>query len=241
MTAPRPRISRLLQSSAVAAWLAVAAGGAAQAASPGAAAAKFDATEVKAGAEPGVEAVELVYGFTNTGELPLVVEEFGHSCGCLQGEWDGVPVQPGARGKITARFLTKGLRGTVRKSVHVKFVAGGNVELVGEVTIPEALKYSAQTLCWSVGEAASPKQVDIEVSANAPVRVLSVSANDPAFSCELQAAGEAGKYRITVTPRDTAAERVGVLQVRTDAKDPRDALKGLFALIEKPKPRGGGP
>jgi len=185
-----------------------------------------------------MDVVELTYEFTNTGELPLAVEEFSHSCGCMVGEWDGVPVEPGARGKIKAKFLTKGLRGLVRKTLKVKFVESGTVDLACEVTIPEALDYSAQTLRWAIGEATTSKQVDIAIHSKTPLKVLSVSANDPAFSCELQTVKDASSYKIVITPRDTANERVCVLQVRTDAKDPRDALHGLFALVEKPKQGG---
>ncbi|MCF7731459.1 MAG: DUF1573 domain-containing protein, partial [Akkermansiaceae bacterium] len=179
-------------------------------------------------AEPGEAVVELCFEFTNTGEIPLAVEGFSQSCGCMKGEWDGVPVAPGARGRITAKLVTKGLRGTVRKSLHVKFVEAGVVELVGEVRIPEALTYSAQSLRWRIGEASVAKQVDIEVTSKAPARVLSVSANDPAFACELQTVEDGCRYRIVVTPRDTATARVCIMQVRTDSKDPRDALHGLF-------------
>ncbi len=201
--------------------------------------ARFDRKEIKTEAAPGVAVVDLCYEFTNTGEIPLVVQEFSQSCGCMQGAWDGVPVEPGARGRISAKFLTKGLRGTVRKSLHVQFVEVGVVELVAEVRIPEALVYSAQTLRWSIGEALTSKQVDIAVNPKTPVRVLSVAGNDPAFSCELLTVEDARGYRIVITPRDTGTARVCVLQVRTDSKDPRDALHGLFALVEKTKPEGG--
>lgn len=231
-----------------AAWLIVAVDGACQAQSaapaalqPRAVAAKFDTREIKAAAEPGVAVVELCYEFTNTGEIPLVVEEFSQACGCMQGSWNGVPVEPGARGKITAKLLTKGLRGTVRKGLHVKFVEGGVVELMGEVKIPEALSFTARTLHWNIGEAATPREVEIAVHSKKPVRVLSVGGGQPAFSCTLAAIEEGRRYRVTITPRDTVAERVGIFQVRTDATDPRDALQGLFALVERSKPRGGPP
>ena len=204
-------------------------------------AARFDRKEIKTEALPGIAVVDLCYEFTNTGDIPLVVQEFSQSCGCMQGAWDGVPVEPGARGRISAKFLTKGLRGTVRKSLHVKFVEVGVVELVAEVRIPEALVYSAQTLRWTIGEALKSKQVDIAVNPKTPVRVLSVSRNDSAFSCELLTVKDASAYRIVVTPRDTGTARVCVLQVRTDSKDPRDALHGLFALVENAKPEGGRP
>ena len=60
-------------------------------------------------------------------------------------------------------------------------------------------------------------------------------------SCELLAGGDARTWRIVITPRDTASARVCVLQVRTDSKDPRDALHGLFALVEKTGREGGRP
>lgn len=204
-------------------------------------AAKFDAREIKTTAEPGVGSVELCYEFTNTGDIPLAVEDFSHACGCLQGVSDGVPVLPGARGKITAKLLTKGLRGTVRKSLHVTFVECGTVELVAEVSIPEALVYSAQTLRWGIGEAVVPRQVDITIRSKKPVRVLSVKGGDPLFSSELVTIEEGRRYRVTITPSDTATQHIGIFQVRTDSSDSRDALQGLFALVEGSKPGGGTP
>ena len=52
---------------------------------PGGPTAKFDTREIKTAAEPGSDVVELCYEFTNTSEIPLVVEEFSHGCGCIQG------------------------------------------------------------------------------------------------------------------------------------------------------------
>jgi len=210
-----------------------------QPAQPSALAAKFDAREIRVAADPGAGAVELVYEFTNTGEIPLAVEDFQQSCGCMQGTWNGVPVLQGARGKITAKLLTTGLRGTVRKALHVKFVGGETVELVGVVSIPEALAYSAQTVRWGIGEEAVPRQVDITIQSKKPVRVLSVSGGGSVFSSALVTVEEGRRYRVTITPRDTATERVGIFQVRTDASDSRDSLQGLFALVEKSKPQGG--
>jgi len=203
--------------------------------------AKFDKVEIKTTSQPGVGVVDLCYEFTNTGDFPLAVEGFTQSCGCMAGEWDGVPVNPGSTGKIIAKFLTQGLRGTVSKHLGVKFVASGSIELAAEVTIPDALIYSAQTLHWTIGEVAKPQHVDIAIGAKSFLRVLSVSANDPTFSCELITIKESENYRVVITPNDTLTERVCVLQVRTDSKDPRDALHGLFALVEKPKAEGGKP
>jgi len=211
---------------------------AASAVAGGVSQAAFDTREVKTTVEPGVAVVELCYEFRNNGDFPLAVEGFIHSCGCMVGEWDGKPVDPGATGRIRAKFLTAGLRGKVRKSLHVCFFEVGTVELVAEVVIPEAITYSAQTLRWKIGEALKSKEVDIAINPKTPLRVLSVAGNDPAFSCELLTVEDARGYKIVITPRDTGTARVCVLQVRTDSKDPRDTLHGLFALVENAKPKG---
>ncbi len=206
----------------------------------------FEAREIKTTVEPGVTVVDLFYEFKNTGDFPLAVEAFSHSCGCMTGEWEGKPIDPGATGKITAKFLTAGLRGKVRKSLRVRFLDLGTVELVAEVTIPEAITYSAQTLRWGLGAATQTQQVDIATHTKSPLHVLSVSGNDPAFTSTLETLEDGKRYRVVITPRDTKTERVCVLQVRTDAKDSRDALQGLFAMVEKSAaiapatPKGGG-
>ena len=193
----------------------------------------FATREIKASVEPGVRSIDLSFEFKNTGDFPLAVEKFVQSCGCMVGEWDGNPVEPGASGKIKAKFRTDGLRGKVRKSLHVKFFDRGSVELVAEVTIPEAISYSAQTLRWDLGSEARAQQIEITVHTHDPLHVLSVSANDPSFVCTLETMEDGRRYRVTLIPRDTDVARVCVLQVKTDAKDPRDALQGLFALVEK--------
>lgn len=180
--------------------------------------------------------LELTYEFRNSGDLPLVVDRFFQSCGCMLGEWDGVPVEPGAVGRIKAKFLTKGLRGVIRKTLQVKFVECGTVELVAEVTIPEVINYSARTLRWSVGEKPEPRIISIVVKSDRPVHVMSVK-GDAGFDTKLETVEDGRHYRIAITPSDTSAERVGVFQVRTDAKDPRDALQGIFALVQKDRPR----
>lgn len=193
--------------------------------------ARFTAREIRTAVEPGVAEVVLGYDFINDGDLDMAVEQFSQTCGCMIGEWDRKPVPKGSAGRINARFLTSGLRGVVRKSLHVKFFAYGVVELVAEVTIPETLAYSTRTLRWEGGESPAPKDVDIEVRAKAPLHVLSATASDPGFSTALRPVEEGRRYRLTVTPRETSSRRMAVIQVRTDSKDPRDALQALFAMV----------
>ena len=198
-------------------------------------AARFDSKEIKIEAAPGAAVVDLSYEFTNTGEIPLVVEEFSHSCGCMQGAWDGVPVEPGGRGKITAKFLTNGLRGTIRKLVRVKFVGSGSVDLIGEVRIPESLTYSAQTLRWVVGEEFRSQWVDVVIDPQSPLRVLSVNGNDPAFACELKTIEEARKNSsnipvTTVMRRSTPTGSTTIKPSFPSPAPPKASLSPRFGI-----------
>ena len=65
------------------------------------------------------EAVEGSYFFKNTGEAPLIVTNVKASCGCTTPIYTTKPVMPGEQGSITARFDSKGFKGTVYKSINV--------------------------------------------------------------------------------------------------------------------------
>lgn len=74
----------------------------------------FDFGTVKEG-----DIVEHVYKFTNTGEVPLVIESAVGSCGCTVPDWSKVPVEVGKDGFVTAKFDTKGKKGFQTKTVTV--------------------------------------------------------------------------------------------------------------------------
>jgi hypothetical protein len=48
--------------------------------------ARFDSREIKTAAEPGADVVDLCCGFTNTGEIPLIVQQFFPSCTSVPGD-----------------------------------------------------------------------------------------------------------------------------------------------------------
>lgn len=200
---------------------------------PPACGAAFVTRHIVTKAAPGEAKITLEYEFTNKSDLPLVVGEFAQSCGCMIGDWDGKPVPPGGSGKIRALFLTQGLRGVVRKSLTVRFVENGSADLDAEVTIPEAVVYSARTLRWEQGERPVPRVIEVTAGTPKPVRVLSAR-GDSSFDTALETLEDGRRYRITITPKNTDVERVGTFQVRTDAADPRSARRAPRGL------RGGG-
>lgn len=57
--------------------------------------------------------------FTNTGSIPLIIQNAQPSCGCTIPDWTKQPVMPGTKGFIKATFDPSGRPGTFEKSVTV--------------------------------------------------------------------------------------------------------------------------
>ncbi|HNE50960.1 MAG TPA: DUF1573 domain-containing protein [Chitinophagales bacterium] len=58
--------------------------------------------------------------FTNTGKLPLIIEQAYGSCGCTVPTYDKEPVQPGKKGKIEVEFNSANRAGANTKSVMIQ-------------------------------------------------------------------------------------------------------------------------
>ncbi len=58
--------------------------------------------------------------FTNTGKLPLVINQAYGSCGCTVPTYDKEPVQPGKKGKIQIEFNSEHKAGANTKSVMIE-------------------------------------------------------------------------------------------------------------------------
>jgi hypothetical protein len=75
----------------------------------------FDFGKIKESDGP----VTHTFTFTNTGSVPLVIQNAQASCGCTTPEWTKQPVMPGAKGFIKATFDPVGRPGTFDKYVTV--------------------------------------------------------------------------------------------------------------------------
>lgn len=73
----------------------------------------IDFGEIKKGSD-GVRSFE----FTNTGNVPLVIENVTSSCGCTIPKKPQNPIQPGETGVIEVKYDTKRV-GPIRKTVTV--------------------------------------------------------------------------------------------------------------------------
>lgn len=101
---------------------------------------KFDEDLYDFGTISQGDIVEHTYEFTNTGDVPLIIENASASCGCTVPEWPKDPIAPGEKGKIQVKYDSKGKQGpqdkqiTIRANTNPNFTKvslKGNVNVVG--------------------------------------------------------------------------------------------------------------
>lgn len=200
---------------------------------PAALSSAFDTTLSALAAKPGEHQVTVIWNFTNRWDIPLMVERFEESCGCLSGVAEKEAVVPGASGAVRATFALGGYRGKVRKSLHVRFAGFDQpVELVAEVTIPSEVELSSREFVWK-GADVSPRTVEVKAGTDAGFTITGLAGvSSRAFTFEQETVTPGRHYRVTITPAGVAAAGVECLQIRTDSADLRDRVLAVFLSKE---------
>lgn len=101
---------------------------------------KFENEEFEFGTINQGDIVEHTYNFTNTGDVPLIIENASASCGCTVPEWPKDPIAPGEKSQINVKFDSKGKKGVQNKQVTIRANTNPNftkVTLKGMVNTPE--------------------------------------------------------------------------------------------------------
>ena len=79
----------------------------------------FDDTRYDFGTIKEGQIVNHVYKFTNTGKVPLVINDARSTCGCTVPKWPKNPIDPGESGKISVRFDSKGKKDRQAKPITI--------------------------------------------------------------------------------------------------------------------------
>jgi hypothetical protein len=79
----------------------------------------YEETEYNFGTVTEGELVVHSFKFTNTGNVPLVIQKARSSCGCTIPEWPEEPIPPGGTGEIQAKFNTNAKLSEQKKIVYV--------------------------------------------------------------------------------------------------------------------------
>lgn len=80
---------------------------------------KFEETEYDFGRVVAGEPVKHVFKFTNTGSVPLLIQNASASCGCTVPRWPKEPIAPGATGEIAVEFDSQGRVGSQNKTITI--------------------------------------------------------------------------------------------------------------------------
>ena len=79
----------------------------------------FEETRFNFGTITEGDIINHVYKFTNTGKVPLVINDARSSCGCTVPEWPKDPIEPGESGEISVNFDSKGKEGQQGKPITI--------------------------------------------------------------------------------------------------------------------------
>jgi len=196
----------------------------------------FASTTVQISVSPGAETVPVEWKFSNHWDIPLVIEKFDQSCGCLAGILDQGAVEPGKSGVIWAAFTPGAHRGLLRKSLHVRFVGHEKpVELVLEATIPSSVELSKSELVWKVGEEMKAQTIEVTTGTDADFNITGLrGVPESQFSITEETLITQRHYRLHITPVDVSTPGVLCLQVRTNSADSRDQVLPVFLRISPP-------
>jgi len=79
----------------------------------------FDSTSCDFGLVKAGKKVSHTFNFTNTGTVPLVIQNIEPACGCTTPQWTKEPLPPGSRGIIEITFDNGGELGKTSKGILV--------------------------------------------------------------------------------------------------------------------------
>jgi hypothetical protein len=193
----------------------------------------FSSTLAKVAVQPGQESITAAWSYTNHWDFPLAVERFDSSCGCLAGSAPPPALAPGQSGALTATFTPGQHRGTLRKSLHVRFVGhDAPVELVLEARIPSSVELSAQEFHWESAASADARTLDVSSGTGRDFSITALlGLPERFFTIRQETVTQGTRYRLHITPTGAAAPGIHTLQVRTDSADPRDRAFAVFLCI----------
>lgn len=191
----------------------------------------FEAVKVTRRAPHGAMLLEFSFRFKNNSSEHVAVEQVEQDCGCLKGKALSDSVEPGGKGEIQGVMDLKGLYGTVAKSMWLRFTNGERHELVAEAVILPTLVLEPVDLVWKKGEKTVDQQVVIRVESGPPVEITAVTSNLPQFVIRTETVEAGRHYILFVRPESTERDLTGVIQIHTSSKDPRDAIRAVFASI----------
>ena len=182
----------------------------------------------------GERSVEARYKFQNAGQSPVQILNVQTSCGCTTAGTAKKTYLPGEQGEVEVKFLFGGRRGPQHKTIVVQTddPKEPSVILSLNADILELVKVRPSYLFWKKDSDRTPQTLSLKMTSSVPVKVVSVTSNDPKFNTELRSGGDGKDCEVIVTPADTATPVLATLTILTDYPAARPESFKAYAQIK---------
>jgi hypothetical protein len=194
----------------------------------------WDKTDQSFDATPEDQSVVARFKFTNTGTKPIKIQSVMTSCGCTTAALSKTDYAPGESGEIAANFVPGGRTGRQDKRIMVTTSAapGQPTVLKMHVYIQERVSVQPEFVLWRLGEQPDPKAIRITIGGNSPIKVVSVTSDNPAIKVKLREVNPGKEYEAQVTPDNAAQRESATLSIRTDYPPDHPQTRYAYARIK---------
>ena len=175
--------------------------------------------------------VKAEFTFTNTGSEPVTIDAVKSGCDCTTVSLEKKTCQPAEKGRIRATFTIGQRTGIQDKPIQVTIQGEKEPVLLSMVThIPELMKITPSLVFWKAGENPQPKTLELTVSPGTTMRIAKVTSSDPRMTAAIETVEEGKKYKVVVTPQQTATPLAAILWMESDS--PPEAPRKFTAFAQ---------
>lgn len=175
---------------------------------------QWEQTNVSVDAEFGQKEVNAQYAFTNASDSVVTITKTQASCGCTVPSLAKKTYAPGESGQLHAHFDIGSRVGMQRKEITVGTEEGSDnhsYKLTLNVEIPQLIQLKRRALLWKVGENPDSKDCEVIIHTKHPMKIDGVALKngepaDSSFNFEIEEIEANHKYRLLITPKNTAAK-----------------------------------
>lgn len=203
----------------------------------------FESTEVDFGEIDTGKVVDLTFKFKNAGDETLIITSINSSCGCTVPKIEKKEYQPGEKGVIPVKFNSKGLSGSVVKTVVVftndKNNLNTTLKIKGTVVLKDfaTIQLEPEHVDFAVVEAGKEYSRDIKIknSGTIDLKVLEVTHSPQVyllFDKDVVEPGGEIVFKVVFTPKQLG-RFASFMRLRTNAH--RQGLKIIKVSAEVKK------
>lgn len=147
------------------------------------------------------------------------------NCDCTTAEIDG--------NVLVAKVNVKDFTEDTERTISVRMKDGRKCTVWLYFGVPKAINFSATTLAWERGAAATPQSFHVSVPKGSPItKIAEVGISGSDFDMATVANHKKKTYDITITPLSTAKKVMNRLVIKTQSSDERSKQYILYLRVK---------